>query len=221
MGGSRDLGRSCGGYHAEGHFRAFDATPLSPDPNVLRHWVQGPGRNIERLPEGEERTTSSGVTVPVSWRYSVWLDPDVAPGITAEQATEKLLDIWNHSRGWVRAGVWVRFVKAQANANCTLRVVPDADPGCAPATSCVRRASGHDSMVLRLAHLLYAAPFVPNHELGHALIMACDMYKYDLVDPSGYRGVMDNGLDKTDWTTDNDIRWCKQWLLGQAAYVSC
>ena len=29
-------------------------------------------------------------------------------------------------------------------------------------------------------------------------------------------GVMDNGQDKTDWPTDDDIRWAKDWLAGRA-----
>jgi hypothetical protein len=47
------------------------------------------------------------------------------------------------------------------------------------------------------------------------------MDKYDLVEPSGYRGVMDNGQDKTDWPTEDDIRWAKDWLAGRALYTTC
>lgn len=213
----------CGGFHAEGKERKFVGkkivSNLLTDPSYMRHWVQGPSR-VTRLGDPVFKTTVDGIDVPVEWEYRIHLAG--FPSWRTRQEVVKRFNLSAHnSRGWSRARVWTRFVGPNENPHCTLYIVGDADTNCGPGTSCVRSRNGVATMHMRDSHLFNILHFVTNHELGHAIFAACDMYKYDDVEPSGYRGVMDNGLDKTNWPTPQDIEAASFWLEGDAPYTGC
>jgi hypothetical protein len=222
----------CGGFRVNDERRAF--TPVAvEEADVLRFGGQGVPAWLYPLPEREQRETPDGVLMGFDHELYCYLDPAIPEGESRDELKRELMGIWRDSKGWARARVWVRFTERPENFPnrvCVVKVLPVGDETCGNAgTSCVwissrtvnRVTTRKITMNLKLNHLRWG-PRVTTHELGHVL-GACDMYRFEN-EPgytSTYSGVMDAGLDATDWPTDHDIRETRAKFRGEARYPSC
>ena len=235
----------CGGLHikreidgrvVEKRRQAFGA--LSTDgvetADILRFGGgQGYPDWVIPLSTPEKRKTVDGVELPFTHECYHYLNPEVPAGESRRELRERLVEVWRHSRGFARLGVWIRFTddpEEFANRLCTVNVLPVGDTTCGSAgTSCVyistrvvnRIATRKITMNLKLAHM-DMGPMVINHEEGHVL-KACDMYKFENRTDvtSTYSGVMDAGSDATQWPTRADLSEWRALFRGEARYTQC
>jgi hypothetical protein len=197
----------------------------TPSARYMRHWAQGPGHLVPFRAGQEERTTTDGVKVWCTHRYS-WTLGQVPLGVERQAVIDTLTNTWQHSLGWVGAGLWIRYTDDPLKAGGVVHVGSAAggNEGCnnCQACSCVKWPStGKHNMWIHQRHL--PSIFIKNHEMGHLALACCDMYRYNTrpVGPAAYTGVMDIGTQSTLWPTDHDKRDAFDWMHRNARYTDC
>ena len=156
-----------------------EAGPGGEADALLPFGIKGPGPLIKTEPT--ERETSDGQIVTTTWEYP-WFISSVQHNATVPQVRVWLRWVFQHSRSWVRAGVWFPEVPRSRGARVVIRYVPDPfQCGDAPsATGCCDRQMGPDGQTLiRMGRSRLATPDNPQgffkgilHEGAHAAFWA-------------------------------------------------
>lgn len=187
---------------------------------LLPFGIEGPGPLIKTQPT--QRTTSDGQIVTTSWAYP-WFISSVQHNATVPQVRAWLRWVFQHSRSWVRAGVWFPEVRRSRNARVVIRYVPDPfQCGDVPsATGCCDRQMGPDRQTLiRMGRSRLATPDDPQgffkgilHELAHAAFWAT--HGAGLAYAEREAGIMAQGSPAGIWPTEVDVSSIVAFTRGQ------
>ena len=172
--------------------------------------IKGPGPLIETEPT--ERMTSDGQFVTTFWEYP-WFISSVQHNATVPQVRAWLRWVFQHSRSWVRAGVWFCEVPRSIDARVVIRYVPDPfECGDVPgATGCCDRQMGPNRQTLiRMGRSRLATPDDPRgffkgilHEAAHAAFWATHGAGFPYAEQRA--GIMAQGSPPAIWPTDVDV----------------
>jgi hypothetical protein len=169
-----------------------------------------------------ERTTSDGQIVTTSWAYP-WFVSSVQHGATVPEVRAWLRWVFQHSRSWVRAGVWFPEAQLARNARLVIRYVPGTlQCGDVPnALGCTDRQMGPNGQTLiRMSSGRLATPDNPQgrfkgilHELGHAAFWATHGVGFAYAQQKA--GIMAMGSPEGIWPTEADISNVRAFTRGQ------
>jgi len=172
--------------------------------------IKGPGPLIETEPT--ERMTSDGQFATTFWEYP-WFASSVQHNATVPQVRAWLRWVFQHSRSWVRAGVWFREVPRSIDARVVIRYVPDPfECGDVPgATGCCDRQMGPNRQTLiRMGRSRLATPDNPRgffkgilHEAAHAAFWATHGAGFTYAERKA--GIMAQGSPAGIWPTEVDV----------------
>jgi hypothetical protein len=169
-----------------------------------------------------ERTTSDGQTVTTSWAYP-WFVSSVQEDATVPEVRAWLRWVFQHSRSWVRAGVWFPEVELARNARVVIRYVHGTlQCGDVPnALGCTDRQMGPNRQTLiRMSSGRLATPANPQgrfkgilHELGHAAFWGTHGVGFAYAQQKA--GIMAMGSPEGIWPTEADISGVRDFTRGQ------
>jgi hypothetical protein len=187
---------------------------------LLPFALKGPGPLIKTEPT--ERMTSDGKIVTTSWEYP-WFISSVQHNATVPQVRAWLRWVFQHSRSWVRAGVWFPEVPLGRDARVVIRYVPDPfQCGDVPsATGCCDRQMGPNRQTLiRMGRSRLATPDNPQgffkgilHELGHAAFWATHGVGFAYAERKA--GIMALGSPAGIWPTGVDLSSVRAFTRGR------
>jgi len=190
------------------------------DDALLPFGITGPGplRETART----ERKTSDGQIVTTTWAYP-WFISSVQHNATIPQVRAWLRWVFNHSRSWVRAGVWFPEVGRSTEAMVVIRYVPDPfQCGDVPeALGCCDRQMGPNGQTLiRMGRSRLATPDNPQgffkgilHEMAHAAFWATHGVGVDYAERKA--GIMAAGSPAGIWPTEVDVSSVRAFTRGQ------
>ena len=172
--------------------------------------IRGPGPLVETEPT--ERMTSEGQFATTFWEYP-WFISSVQHNATVPQVRAWLRWVFQHSRSWVRAGVWFREVPRSIDARVVIRYVPDLfECGYVPgATGCCDRQMGPNRQTLiSMGRSRLATPDNPRgfvkgilHEAAHAAFWATHGAGFPYAERRA--GIMARGSPAGIWPTEVDV----------------
>ena len=187
---------------------------------LLPFGIKGP-RPLMRT-EPTERKTSDGQIVTTSWVYP-WFISSVQHNATVPQVRAWLRWVFQHSRSWVRAGVWFPEVQLAKNARVVIRYVPGPlQCGDVPsATGCCDRQMGPNGQTLiRMSRSRLATPDNPQgffkgilHELAHAAFWATHGAGFAYAQQKA--GIMAQGSPPGIWPTEVDVTSVRAFTRGR------
>lgn len=168
------------------------------------------------------RRTSDGQTVTTFWEYPYFISSN-QDGVTVPEVRAWLRWVFQHSKSWVRAGVWFPEVQRSRDAMVVVRYVPGPiECGDVPdAVGCTDRQMGPDKQTLiRMSSKRLATPQNPQgrfkgilHELGHAAFWAT--HGAGVVYSQRKAGLMAPGSPDGIWPTDVDIASVEAFTRGK------
>lgn len=169
-----------------------------------------------------QRRTSDGQTVTTSWAYPYFIS-SVQHNASVAEVRAWIRWVFQHSRSWVRAGVWFPEVQLAKNARVVIRYVPEPLQ-CGDvlrAAGCTDRQMGPNGQTLiRMGRPRLATPANPQgrfkgilHELGHAAFWATHGIGFDYAQHK--RGIMAMGSPEAIWPTDADIESVRDFTRGR------
>jgi hypothetical protein len=194
------------------------STPLPPQEAgpggeadaLLPFGIRGPGPLIKTEPT--EHTTSDGQIVTTSWEYP-WFISSAQHNATVPQVRAWLRWVFQHSRSWVRAGVWFPEVPRSRDARVVIKYVPDPfECGDVPgATGCCDRQMGPNGQTLiRMGRSRLATPDNPQgffkgilHEAAHAAFWATHGAGFAYA--ARKAGIIAQGSAAGIWPTEVDV----------------
>ncbi len=187
---------------------------------ILPFGKQGPGPLIETGPT--ERRTSDGQIVTTSWAYP-WFISSAQHDATVPQVRAWLRWVFQHSRSWVRAGVWFPEAELSRNARVVIRYVP-APIQCGDVPSaigcCDRQMGPNGQTLIRMGRSRLATPDDPQgffkgilHELAHAAFWATHGAGSAYAERKA--GILAQGSQEGIWPTDEDISSVEAFTRGR------
>jgi hypothetical protein len=130
---------------------------------LLPFGKEGPDQLIKTQPT--KRKTSDGQIITTSWEYPWVMSSVQHKGIKVPQVRTWLRWVFQHSRSWVRAGVWFPEVRLSRDARVVIRYV-DAPMQCGDvpdALGCCDKQMGPPGQnLIRMGHTRLATP--DNHQ---------------------------------------------------------
>jgi len=177
---------------------------------LLPFAIKGPGPLIKTEPV--ERMTSDGQTVTTSWEYP-WFISSAQHRATVPQVRAWLRWVFQHSRSWVRAGVWFPEVPRSGHARVVIRYVPDPfQCGDVPSATgfCDRQMGPNRQTLIRMGRSRLATPENPQgffkgilHEVAHAAFWATHGAGFAYAERKA--GIMAMGSPVGIWPTEVDV----------------
>ena len=177
---------------------------------LLPFGITGPGPLIKTA--RTERKTSDGQIVTTTWAYP-WFISSVQHNATIPQVRAWLRWVFQHSRSWVRVGVWFPEVRRSKDARVVIRYVRDPfQCGDVPeALGCCDRQMGPNGQTLiRMGRSRLATPDNPQgffkgilHEMAHAAFWATHGAGFDYAERKA--GIMAVGSPAGIWLTEVDV----------------
>jgi hypothetical protein len=187
---------------------------------LLPFGKKGPGPLIET--DHIRRRTSDGKIVTTSWEYP-WFISSAQHDATVPQVRAWLRWVFQHSKSWVRAGVWFPEVRRSRDARVVIRYVQGPiECGDVPqAVGCTDRQMGPNKQTLiRMNRKRLATPENPQgrfkgilHELGHAAFWAT--HGAGAAYAQRKAGIMAQGSDDGIWPTEVDISSVEAFTRGR------
>jgi hypothetical protein len=168
------------------------------------------------------RRTSDGQIVTTSWEYP-WFISSAQQGPTVPEVRAWLRWVFQHSKSWVRAGVWFPEVRRSRDAMVVIKYVRGPiECGDVPkAIGCTDRQMGPDRQTLiRMSSDRIATPENPQgrfkgilHELGHAAFWATHGAGFPYAERKA--GILAQGSQDGIWPTDVDVSSAEAFTRGR------